>query len=90
MFLGIPREKEYNQKLSSAIANINKLLAAKMPGKKKKPGPKARVVGMLLYLLPEGSDLPKLTKMDPLIQIHQDQGFGKYTLIVFSIDKYVM
>ncbi|KAJ8299387.1 hypothetical protein KUTeg_023447 [Tegillarca granosa] len=62
--------------MSAAIANINNLLAAKMPRKKKKPGPKARVVGMLLYLLPEGGDLPKLTRMDPLIQVHQDKGFG--------------
>lgn len=47
---------------------------------RQKPGPKPSSVRLKLYLLPLGSKLPSLTKKDPIIQIHQDQGYGMYDM----------
>ncbi|XP_052065404.1 uncharacterized protein LOC127705183 isoform X10 [Mytilus californianus] len=43
---------------------------------KQRPGPKPTMVRLKFYFLPDWSKLPSLSKLDPLIQIHQDQGFG--------------
>ncbi|KAJ8300519.1 hypothetical protein KUTeg_022038, partial [Tegillarca granosa] len=43
---------------------------------KKKPGPRPSVVRLKFYLLPDGSELPKLTKEDPAIELHQSHGYG--------------
>jgi hypothetical protein len=49
-----------------------------------KPGPKPSSVRLKLYLLPPGSKLPSLTKKDPIIQIHQDQGYGMYNMLLLG------
>ncbi|XP_071122688.1 uncharacterized protein [Mytilus edulis] len=43
---------------------------------KMKPGPQPSSYRMKLYLLPPGSKIPKLSKNDPIIQTHQEQGYG--------------
>lgn len=48
---------------------------------KMKPGPQPSSYRMKLYLLPPGSKIPKLSKNDPIIQTHQEQGYGKTTTI---------
>ncbi|CAG2245786.1 unnamed protein product [Mytilus edulis] len=43
---------------------------------KQRPGPRPTMVRLKFYFLPDWSKLPSLSKLDPLIQTHQDQGFG--------------
>lgn len=45
---------------------------------KQRPGPRPTMVRLKFYFLPDWSKLPSLSKLDPLIQTHQDQGFGRY------------
>ena len=44
---------------------------------KRKPGPQPKTYRLRFYLLPPGSEIPQLSKNDPLIQEHQEQGYGK-------------
>ncbi|XP_033742119.1 uncharacterized protein LOC117328731 isoform X4 [Pecten maximus] len=44
---------------------------------KRKGGPKpAAYIRLSFYLLPRGTAMPKLTKNDPVIALHQQQGYG--------------
>ncbi|CAC5409682.1 unnamed protein product [Mytilus coruscus] len=49
---------------------------SKLERGKQRPGPKPTMVRLKFYFLPDWSKLPSLSKLDPLIQIHQDQGYG--------------
>ncbi|XP_052065406.1 uncharacterized protein LOC127705183 isoform X12 [Mytilus californianus] len=58
----------YLRRLPKEIPGITRL--------KMKPGPQPSSYRMKLYLLPPGSKIPKLSKNDPIIQTHQEQGYG--------------
>ncbi len=82
-FLPDPAET-YANRLDAAMANIGSLRNYVRPAKrtrkqdKQKPGRRPTTVRMMFYLLPDGSNIPKFTRKDPLIQTHQNHGFGKY------------
>ncbi|XP_060080877.1 uncharacterized protein LOC132560230 [Ylistrum balloti] len=49
----------------------------RMLNPKRKGGPKpAAYIRLSFYLLPRGTAMPKLTKNDPVIALHQQQGYG--------------
>ncbi|CAG2239552.1 unnamed protein product [Mytilus edulis] len=67
-------------RLQAALASVHTLRDYTRPHKrqktKQKPGPKAKIVRMKFYMLPDGCDLPKLSRKDPVIERHQSIGYG--------------
>ncbi|KAK3103208.1 hypothetical protein FSP39_017444, partial [Pinctada imbricata] len=42
----------------------------------KRRGPKVQSIRLKLYLVPDGDNVPHLSKQDPMIPIHQSNGYG--------------
>ncbi|XP_062588640.1 uncharacterized protein LOC134250300 isoform X3 [Saccostrea cucullata] len=75
--------EEYRERFQNALTGLNLLRhfdSSKLPKRQrrlpKKRGPPPKKLKVKMYFLPEGSNLPKLSKMDPNIPIHQQHGFG--------------
>ena len=66
-----------NQLIATALNRQTNQPAKRQRTATKPRGPKPKIVKLKLYLLPDGSDLPKLKKKDPQIAVHQSHGFGK-------------
>lgn len=75
---------DYRERFQNALTGLNMLRhfeTSTFPKRRKtqpkRRGPPPKKVKLKTYFLPEGSNLPKLSRMDPNIAIHQEHGFGK-------------
>ena len=90
VFKRILTDIPFTQDVMEAMARLN-ASPAYSSIRRSRPGPKPTYYRLKLYLLPNGSDLPKLTKMDPLIETHQSQGYGKcWSSVVLSVLLFVV